>query len=150
MILSNKWTTKALIRLRECAGWSAPLFASHWRQIFSRWVWPICVFCQRKQLLSYPLFLRILYAKCDMNIWSHMSASFVMSNCSSAHYLQHLLAQLIHYIPPYLSTVWICMSFWSCVARKQWCLWNDISALLIFILFHLYPWIHKVFTYKRN
>ena len=25
MIISSKWTTKALIRLRGCAGWSAPL-----------------------------------------------------------------------------------------------------------------------------
>ena len=32
-----------------------------------------------------------------------------------------------------LSTVWICISCWSCVARKQWCLWNYISELLIFI-----------------
>ena len=67
-----------------------------------------------------------------------------------AKYLQHLSAQLIHYIPPYLSTVWICISFWSCVAWKQWCLWNYISALLIFIKFHLYPWIHQAFTCERN
>ena len=37
MILSKKRITKALIRLRECAGWSAPvLFANHRRQVFSR------------------------------------------------------------------------------------------------------------------
>ena len=37
MILFNKRTTKALIRLRECAGWSAPLlFAIHRKQVFSR------------------------------------------------------------------------------------------------------------------
>ena len=37
MILSNKRITKALIRLRGCAGWSAPLlFATHRRQVFSR------------------------------------------------------------------------------------------------------------------
>ena len=36
MILSNKRTTKALIRLRRCAGWSVPLlFANHGRQVFS-------------------------------------------------------------------------------------------------------------------
>ena len=64
--------------------------------------------------------------------------------------IQHLSAQLIHYIPLYLSTVWICIRFWSCVARKQWCLWNYISALLIFIKFHLYPWIHQAFTCERN
>ena len=35
-ILSNKRITKALIRLRGCAGWSAPwLFANHRRQVFS-------------------------------------------------------------------------------------------------------------------
>ena len=37
MILSNKPITKALIRLRGCAGWFAPLlFANHQRQVFSR------------------------------------------------------------------------------------------------------------------
>ena len=36
MILSIKWTTKAPIRLRICAGWSAPLlFPNHRRQVFS-------------------------------------------------------------------------------------------------------------------
>ena len=36
-ILSNKRITKALIRLRGCAVWSAPLlFAKHRRQGFSR------------------------------------------------------------------------------------------------------------------
>ena len=35
MILSNKRITKALIRLRGCAGWSAPvLVANHKRQVF--------------------------------------------------------------------------------------------------------------------
>ena len=29
----------------------------------------------------------------------------VCSNLHEAKYLQHILAQLIHYIPPYLSTV---------------------------------------------
>ena len=38
MILSKKGITKALIRLRRCAGWSAPvLFTSPRRQVFSRW-----------------------------------------------------------------------------------------------------------------
>ena len=36
------------------------------------------------------------------------------------------------------------------VARKQCCLWNCISALLIFILFHLYPWILQAFIRERN
>ena len=37
MILSTKRITKALIRLRGCAGWSAPvLFATPRRQVFSR------------------------------------------------------------------------------------------------------------------
>ena len=37
MILFNKGITKALIRLRGCAGWSAPLlFANPPRQVFSR------------------------------------------------------------------------------------------------------------------
>ena len=37
MRLSNKGITKALIRLRVCAGWSAPLlFAYSRRQVFSR------------------------------------------------------------------------------------------------------------------
>ena len=37
MILFKKRITKALIRLRVCAGWSAPvLFANSLRQIFSR------------------------------------------------------------------------------------------------------------------
>ena len=37
MILSNKRLTKALIRLRGCAGWFAPvLFANPRRQVFSR------------------------------------------------------------------------------------------------------------------
>ena len=37
MILSKTRKTKALIRLRGCAGWSAPLlFANHRRQVFSR------------------------------------------------------------------------------------------------------------------
>ena len=37
LILSKKRITKALISLRECAGWSAPLlFANHRRQVFSR------------------------------------------------------------------------------------------------------------------
>ena len=36
MIFSNKRITKALIRLRRCAGWSAPLlFANLQRQVFS-------------------------------------------------------------------------------------------------------------------
>ena len=37
MVLSKKRITKALIRLRGCGGWSAPvLFASPGRQVFSR------------------------------------------------------------------------------------------------------------------
>ena len=37
MILSKKRITKALIRLRGCAGWSAPvLFAKPRRQVFTR------------------------------------------------------------------------------------------------------------------
>ena len=37
MILSNKHITKALIRLRGCAGWSAPLlFTNHQRPVFLR------------------------------------------------------------------------------------------------------------------
>ena len=37
MILSKKRITYALIRLRGCAGWSAPvLFANPQRQVFSR------------------------------------------------------------------------------------------------------------------
>ena len=37
MTLSKKRITKALIRLRGCAGWSAPvLFANRGRQVFSR------------------------------------------------------------------------------------------------------------------
>ena len=37
MILSKKRISKALIRLRGCAGWSAPvLFATPRRQVFSR------------------------------------------------------------------------------------------------------------------
>ena len=37
MILSSKRITKALIRLRACAGWSVPvLFANLRRQVFSR------------------------------------------------------------------------------------------------------------------
>ena len=37
MVLSKKRVTKALIRLRGCAGWSAPvLFANPQRQVFSR------------------------------------------------------------------------------------------------------------------
>ena len=37
MIHSKKQITKALIRLRECAGWSAPvLFANAQRQVFLR------------------------------------------------------------------------------------------------------------------
>ena len=36
MLISEKRTTKALIRLRGCAGWSAPLlFANLRRQVFS-------------------------------------------------------------------------------------------------------------------
>ena len=36
MVLSKKRITKALIRLGECAGWSAPvLFANPQRQVFS-------------------------------------------------------------------------------------------------------------------
>ena len=37
MVLYKKWITKALIRLRVCAGWSAPvLVANPRRQVFSR------------------------------------------------------------------------------------------------------------------
>ena len=44
-IPSTKRITKALIRLRGCAGWSAPvLFANPRRQVFSR-RGPICVIC---------------------------------------------------------------------------------------------------------
>ena len=45
ILLSNKRITKALIRLRGCAGWSAPvLFAKPRRQVFSRqgpYIWTI-------------------------------------------------------------------------------------------------------------
>ena len=38
MVLSKMRITKALIRLRECAVWSAPvLFANPWKQVFSCW-----------------------------------------------------------------------------------------------------------------
>ena len=37
MVLSKKRITKALIRLRRCTGWSAPvLFTNPGRQVFSR------------------------------------------------------------------------------------------------------------------
>ena len=57
MILSNKQITKALIRLRGCAGWSDPfLLANHRRQVFSR----------HNPFDSGPL----LYANCPTSIRS--------------------------------------------------------------------------------
>ena len=36
MVISKKWTTKALIRLRGCAGWSAPVLLTNPEDRFSR------------------------------------------------------------------------------------------------------------------
>ena len=63
MILSNKPITNALIRLRRCAGWPAPLlFANLRRQVFSRGdpyepvssirYRLVCVFCSAKIQIS--------------------------------------------------------------------------------------------------
>ena len=79
-------------------------------------------------------FLRNQLANCAKNpidfcklIKSYNTTWVVLSPLSwvrvslEAKYLHIQSAQLIHYIPLYLSTVWICISFWSCVARKLWC-----------------------------
>ena len=48
MILSNQRITKALIRLRECAGWSAPLLSVNpRRQVFLRRGSIVCCFIKR-------------------------------------------------------------------------------------------------------
>ena len=62
IILSIKRKTKALIRLRVCAGWSAPLlFANTRRQAFSRPGLCICE-CSFSKLICYKskLYLRYL------------------------------------------------------------------------------------------
>ena len=54
MILSSKRITKALISLRRCAGWSAPLFfTTHRRQVFS-------LKAQIESNLSAPVLLSLL------------------------------------------------------------------------------------------
>ena len=56
MIFSNKRITKALIRLRGCADWSARvLFANHRRQIFLQ----SCMYLQTK--LTHILFHLLIY-----------------------------------------------------------------------------------------
>ena len=60
MILSKRRTTKALIRLRACTGWSAPvLFANPQRQVFSRQgplymhlFWSVVYSCINKNILQ--------------------------------------------------------------------------------------------------
>ena len=74
MVLYNTQITKALIRLRGCAGWSAPvLFANPQRQVFSRrgpirMMWFFNVLPPSKQLgqsysttVKSKLFARILF-----------------------------------------------------------------------------------------
>ena len=58
MLLVKKRTTKALIRLRECAGWSAPvLFANPRGQVFWR-RGPNYVGLQDVKILLARLFLK--------------------------------------------------------------------------------------------
>ena len=64
MILSKKRITKALIRLRVCAGWSALLlFVNHRRQVFSRrgpivlWLFMFCIISLRGCRLVCSLWL---------------------------------------------------------------------------------------------
>ena len=57
MILSKKRITKVLIRLRGCAGWSAPvLFANPRRQVFSRQgpnIRPLALLCHLKEAFAH-------------------------------------------------------------------------------------------------
>ena len=56
MIISDKRITKALIRLRGCADWSARvLFANHRRQIFLQ----LCMYLQT--ILTHLLFHLLIY-----------------------------------------------------------------------------------------
>ena len=60
MVLSKTRITKALIRLRGCAGWSAPvLFANPRRQVFSR-RGPILT-CHKQDISGHsPIVLTVL------------------------------------------------------------------------------------------
>ena len=89
MVLANKRITKALIRLRGCAGWSAPvLLANPRRQVFSRrglnvrllnqLFWILTVFhpCQESILVClFDLVLDVCL------IWFSMSQSTVFQSC---------------------------------------------------------------------
>ena len=68
MILSYKRITKALIRLRGCAGWSAPLlFADPRRQVFSRrGLFNIVVKCVN--FLNEVTFTQILFVPDERDI----------------------------------------------------------------------------------
>ena len=67
-----------------------------------------------------------------------------MQNIYSIYWLSWIIISLCIYL------LYVCISFWSCVAQTHWCLWNYISPLLIFISFHWYPWIHQVFICELN
>ena len=68
IILSKQRTTKALIRLRGCAGWSAPLlFAYDIRHIFS---WP-------GSISFHKTFMYTLHQAC--RFWQDCFASFIES-----------------------------------------------------------------------
>ena len=84
MIPSNKRKTKALIRLRGCTGWSAPmLFANHRRQVFSRlgpnklWFFSLRSFQSMKRVW--------MLIKCNM-MWHFI---WVFTICQSLPFRNH-------------------------------------------------------------
>ena len=92
MILYNKRITKALIRLRSCAGWSAPLwFANLRRQVFTqRGPFNTCEFtCD---------FCESLFATSEMTSELAMASSLVVSEftCGNCHYRLFLMNFVCH------------------------------------------------------
>ena len=83
IILSTQRTTKVLIRLRGCAGWSAPLlFAYDIRHIFA---WPGSYNIMHFSLnVSIQYIWKLCHGKCYHHVWNNTKLFFIDTQLSLA------------------------------------------------------------------
>ena len=82
IVLFRQRTTKALIRLRSCAGWSAPLLFSYGISRFSHNVAHMTTYIRIKEFLFLPISVR--------SVWTRLCLWFVGSLCGCLLFMLYI------------------------------------------------------------
>ena len=124
IILSRQWTTKALIRLRGCAGWSAPLLFAYGITGFS-WSssYVFVVFTTGRFMLSLALLCVIVLFQSCLALWSPRLGE------------RELAYVLLVYLFAYFARVHFVLFLFLLVSGVGWGVWLCHSLDLFIYLF---------------